>query len=407
MYKLSLLSYRLKEMKDSGLMDDDTLSTPSITEIPLKQLTVNVERGISSQKLVNTGATSATLPPANYMASPTPAPAIYSSESSSPESDDSLLGGSRVVSDKSLPNSHKPGSPVLTLQTLRASPSMSARRLRKHLRDQRYRHHRSHHTGMVSSPELDLGPNNQLLADDSSYSLSNKVRSLSEDNTISPILSLDSPPNNIKHTTSSRSSLPTASVVNELSPTSTLRHHIPLTLDNSTSSRVRFSDSLPNGNLVQRSADFDIEGHDSDIDTDSEGEDDDDEMSRQSIPNILSNPTFMLKANSDSTYNLACAGASASNYSNNSLLPKTSNISLARTLLYKSRSIQDQLCSAADSAQAEATMEPFCLDAVTKEELLVLWKTSEIELNKRLEVALREKARLERKLAMLQMHSPV
>lgn len=407
MYKLTLLSYRLKEMKDSGLMDDDTLSTPSITEIPLKQLTVNVERGISSQKLVNTGATSATLPPANYMASPTPAPAIYSSESSSPESDDSLLGGSRVVSDKSLPNSHKPGSPVLTLQTLRASPSMSARRLRKHLRDQRYRHHRSHHTGMVSSPELDLGPNNQLLADDSSYSLSNKVRSLSADNTISPILSLDSPPNNIKHTTSSRSSLPTASVVNELSPTSTLRHHIPLTVDNSTSSRVRFSDSLPNGNLVQRSADFDIEGHDSDIDTDSEGEDDDDEMSRQSIPNILSNPTFMLKANSDSTYNLACAGASASNYSNNSLLPKTSNISLARTLLYKSRSIQDQLCSAADSAQAEATMEPFCLDAVTKEELLVLWKTSEIELNKRLEVALREKARLERKLAMLQMHSPV
>ncbi|GFO39927.1 glutamate receptor ionotropic, nmda 3a [Plakobranchus ocellatus] len=78
----------------------------------------------------------------------------------------------------------------------------------------------------------------------------------------------------------------------------------------------------------------------------------------------------------------------------------------ARSLLRNAGSYQDQ-----PSQEAAAEPSPpgpaFSLDSVSKEELLVLWKTSEMDLSQRLEEALLEKARLERRLALLQKHSPV
>ncbi|XP_076462691.1 uncharacterized protein LOC143295033 [Babylonia areolata] len=73
-----------------------------------------------------------------------------------------------------------------------------------------------------------------------------------------------------------------------------------------------------------------------------------------------------------------------------------------RALLHKTRSYQDHLCYEDTSLQASR-----CLESMTKEELLFLWKSSERELNRKLCEALKEKARLEKKLALLQNQSPV
>ena len=71
-----------------------------------------------------------------------------------------------------------------------------------------------------------------------------------------------------------------------------------------------------------------------------------------------------------------------------------------RSLLHKPRSYQDHLCFTDPSSNV-------CLDTVSKEELLLLWKTSELDLHKKLDEALKEKGRLEKKLALLQHQSPV
>lgn len=134
--------------------------------------------------------------------------------------------------------------------------------------------------------------------------------------------------------------------------------------------------------------------------------------------NLLKVPPSGDGLDDDGNNNLS-AGASASIcYSNKALLslPKAQKEELARSLLQKKRSYQDNLylssvvdqsCAGGDEASA-GDGSSFCLDSVSKEELLVLWKSSELDLNRRLEMAIREKARLEKRLALLQKHhSPV
>ncbi|XP_052828388.1 glutamate receptor ionotropic, NMDA 3A isoform X2 [Octopus bimaculoides] len=82
---------------------------------------------------------------------------------------------------------------------------------------------------------------------------------------------------------------------------------------------------------------------------------------------------------------------------NTRVLPMKNN--KFKSLIWKRPSLQDQLLP---SMQAG-----FCVENITKEELLVMWKTSEIELTKRLEKALKEKAKLEEKLADLEFGSLV
>lgn len=396
-------------MKNSGLMDDDAISTPSIIEIPLKQLTVDVELGSSSYKADHSLLQTSSKPNCKENdVGGRRTPGGVSSDSSSPESDDSLLGGSRLMSEKSPSNTQNTAA-AFTIQTLKSSPSLSARRLRKLSRDHVHRRHRFQKIDTASSPELDLTPDNILAATEVPDTCGRRHRSASVyHSNSSPVLTLDFPPNNIRGMLSSSSTLPSASVVNELSPRCQSRQQIPLTVANSTVGRMRTSDCRPNGNLIQHMAYFGEE-HESDDDDDVDSEVDDAEnvVCGEQAPTVLGDHSHLLKSQSNESHNLADSGASASNYCKKVLLPKANNISLARSLLSKTRSFQEGLCSDADSAQAEGMSEPFCLDSVTKEELLVLWKTSEIELNKRLEAALRDKSRLERKLALLQMQSPV
>lgn len=399
-------------MKNSGLMDDDSVSMPTIIEIPLKQLTVNVELGSSALKLDTLGESLMVDRKSSFPGTDShEAPGISSNESSSPDSDDSLLEESRSASNKSLPDTYRSSSSVLHLQTLKSSPSTSSRRGQRLSREHRRRRHR-HSLGANSSsvPDASNSQDSMVMVDvtsDFTNHTSEHTRSLSVDHSSSPILALNSPPNNTRHRLSSGSSLPSASLVNELSPRCKPKQGSALKVANSTAGHVRFVERFPN-NFLRPSPRLD-RGDQRNV-GDINGEDNADEknvLCEEQTPNVLGdNPHFLMTV-SDDSHNMTGAGASASNYSNKALLPKTSNISLAHSLLHKTRSYQDHLCSAADSAQAEASIVPFCLDAVTKEELLVLWKSSEIELNKRLEAALKEKSRLERKLAMLQKHSVV
>lgn len=80
-----------------------------------------------------------------------------------------------------------------------------------------------------------------------------------------------------------------------------------------------------------------------------------------------------------------------------SVLPMKNN--KFKSLIWKRPSLQDQLLPSMQTG--------FCVESITKEELLVMWKTSEIELTRRLEKALKEKAKLEQKLADLELGSPV
>ena len=128
-------------------------------------------------------------------------------------------------------------------------------------------------------------------------------------------------------------------------------------------------------------------------------------QANQSPCSVVSEHSKLLKTFSDDVHNYSVT-QDCDVCSNKALLPKTSNISLARSL-HKTNSYQDHLCSAVESPESEHSNSPFCLESVSKEELLVLWKSSEIELNRKLEAALREKARLERRLALLQKQSPV
>ena len=132
---------------------------------------------------------------------------------------------------------------------------------------------------------------------------------------------------------------------------------------------VRFWDSFPNGDLVGL--------HD-----------------EQSPPNPTHTQNNHVKESLvDDTHNLT------SSHCSKTVVPKTNF--MVRSVLHKTQSYQDHLCSEDDSHAGG------CLKKMTKEELLAMWKTSEIRLNRQLNQALKEKATLERKLAQLQRHSPV
>ncbi|XP_076440489.1 uncharacterized protein LOC143279977 [Babylonia areolata] len=72
-----------------------------------------------------------------------------------------------------------------------------------------------------------------------------------------------------------------------------------------------------------------------------------------------------------------------------------------RVLLQKTRSYQDHLCFTDTWQQGLLEAE-----RMTKEELLVLWRNSELELNRKLFEALKEKTRLEKKLAVMKDQPP-
>ncbi|KAH9523743.1 hypothetical protein Btru_040814 [Bulinus truncatus] len=378
----------LKEMKDSGLTDDDTLSSPNIIEIPLKELTVNVELGASCLKLDSIGS-----PLTSKKVAEAKVPS--SDESSSAESDDSLLGASRGASNRSLPNTLVTGR-ELALSMPSSSAGGSSRRSQKAREE--YRRRRCKKYSTASSPDLDMSPNLYFEGVDECENDAGRHRSFSVDGTCPSLVGLDSPPNNTRDRLSPGSALPSASFVNELSPPCRSKHqkcHLPRGAD-----RIRFSKSN------QKEASIGDPPYNADRLTgvpDSPPEDGTPRHTGQ-LASALDVHSNLLKQKTDDLHNLVDKSA-CSSYSQKALLPKTSNISLS--LLHKTRSYQDHLCSLAECSNAEASPYLFSLDTVTKEELLVLWKSSEIELNRRLETALREKAKLERRLALLQKHSPV
>uniref|UniRef100_A0A2C9M177 Uncharacterized protein n=1 Tax=Biomphalaria glabrata TaxID=6526 RepID=A0A2C9M177_BIOGL len=374
----------LKEMKDSGLTDDDTLSTPTIIEIPLKQLTVNVELGNSCLKLDHIDS-----PPSFRKVS---APKDSSGESSSAESDDSLLGASRGVSERSLPNAALTG--MASPPEAHRTSSRRSQKAREAYRRQRYRKYSKAAT--ASSPDLDLSPSFGVEGAVSTETDSGRHRSLSVDCTCPPMLGLDSPPNNKRHRRSPGSALPSASFVNELSPPCKSKHQ----KESWDSDRSRFTSSKSNRN-EKESGDPSVFPESCDLRlTD---DDDGDSPHDSSISPVLDVCSNLLKQKTGDQHNLV--DHTECRCDQKALLPKTSNISVS--LLHKTRSYQDHLCSLAEASRAEDSPYHFSLDNVTKEELLVLWKSSEIELSRRLEIALKEKAKLERRLAMLQKHSPV
>ncbi|RUS80206.1 hypothetical protein EGW08_012031 [Elysia chlorotica] len=555
----------LQEMKASGLMDDDTPSTPTIIEIPLRQLTVNVELGNSSLKLncQEDGDSTYTSPvrrpsqlaaalreemaraklelqqeKAGKGAEASPAMPPYgaeaiirgkgdaelnegsSDESTSAGSGDSLLGISRVASEKSLSNTitYSQDSPVLYVNDDDDSASSSSstchrEQLRRPSRDRHRRrqqlqqlHHRhSHHhykpqqhrkaAVTSSSPELDYAPAihcPDVAGSTMDNSLGKRLRSLSVDHTLphSPTL-LEAPPNNTRRTRNNTLTasphLPSAFLVNELSSSKTHKHQpvssalSPLSsakLNNhkrrhySTGNSPR-PEPLSNGRdfLVSSIQSHPSQGDENDGDVedvdDFHDEEDDDGIENITVRLNVSPPNMYDTAfrNTPTTFpeaedsllqrdrnqmnpfphhshfqnpffsdhidllegevsSPAGAGASASSNILSSCptskafreIPSDNrhrhndrsgdDVRLARSLLHKRNSYKEQ-------PSHEAAAEPsvpdlaFSLDSVSKEELLVLWKSSEMDLNRRLEEALVEKSRLERRLAMLQKHSPV
>lgn len=390
-------------MQDSGLTDEDGQPTSTIIEIPLKKLTVNVEMG-STMLNVDGEMDSLMLSSKSHPFVGNSVHAISTDEASSPESDDSLLGRNGDDADKRLPDTYRT-SPVLPAQLLMPSPSTSL-----HLQEKppSENHYRYHHTGYASSSALDTISDNDDHVDscsDFSYDAGLQNRRVSTDRSDIPVLSLNSLPNNTRQRLSSGSSLSSAFVVNELSSLYRTGQQPPATFANPTTGKVKLSDCLQNTlpKCVPALGREELENSEGTADSDEENP-------RHGLCNeslTVLNENLHMHPFSDDSYNPAGIGASASNYINKALLPKTNNDSLAQSFLRKTQTHHDHMCSAAESAQTEASLEPFCLDTVTKEELLVLWKSSEIELHKRLKAALKEKSRLERKLEMLQIHSLV
>nr|KAG5695985.1 hypothetical protein BaRGS_023364 [Batillaria attramentaria] len=157
--------------------------------------------------------------------------------------------------------------------------------------------------------------------------------------------------------------------------------------------RVRFSDSLPNGSLVSARSSETRRG---DLESDLYRDLDLDRAASDNLANdrLEGREGSLYKALSDDSRNFA------SSMSSKAMTLKENN--MVRSLLHKTRSYQDHLYCADVSLQG-----PVCLETMTKEELLFLWKTSELDLNRKLDEALKEKARLEKKLALLQNQSPV
>ncbi|CAG5122084.1 unnamed protein product, partial [Candidula unifasciata] len=426
----------LKEMQDSGLTDDEGQPNSTIIEIPLKKLTVNIEMGSSSlnmggemDSLLLRKSSLAANSRKNSLAANSrksslaadsrkcslaansrknslvanSAQVISNDEASSPESDDSLLGRNEDEAGKRLPDTFR-SSPVLP-KLLVSSHSTSLHLQEMHSSDN---HYRFLHAGYASSSALDHISNNNDHLDSCSqfnYDLYMQTRRGSADCSDIPVLSINSPPNNTRQRLASGSSLPSAFVVNELSSLYRTEHQPHSANTNSATGRAKLPvclhNTLPKSMPALGCGKF---AKNTEI-INGDEENGRHEMCDESVPVI--NDNLHMHPFSDESYNPAGIGASASNYINKSLLQKTNNVSLAQSFLQKPQTQQDHMCSAAESAQAEASQDTFCLDTVTKEELLVLWKSSEIELHKRLKAALKEKSRLERKLEMLQIHSLV
>ncbi|ESP05155.1 hypothetical protein LOTGIDRAFT_151956 [Lottia gigantea] len=209
----------------------------------------------------------------------------------------------------------------------------------------------SHSRELLLVEDVERGLASQCRGTDNSSTLSNRSleRLFCEDNPSSSSSSSNNTPNNaVTYKTLNYCNLPT-------------------------SSRARYLDTLPNGHIFGGG----FEPCDSEI-----------------THNRLETPSVLFKALTDESHNYNPSAQPTT------LLPKTNN--MVRNLLHKTQSYQDHLCSVDDAVPGTFSME-----TVTKEELLIMWKTSEIELSKQLEQALREKAKLERKLAQLQHHSPV
>ena len=157
--------------------------------------------------------------------------------------------------------------------------------------------------------------------------------------------------------------------------------------------RVRFSDSLPNGSLVRLRSSSMRHDVDSELDPD---------LNRAASDNFvndrLENGRGGVRGDDKDAFDDVRNPTSSRSFK--VFEPRDNHI--VRSLLYKTRSYQDHLCCAESSLQ-----DPESLESMSKEELLFLWKNSELELNRKLYEALREKARLEKKLALLQKQSPV
>ncbi|XP_071117888.1 glutamate receptor ionotropic, NMDA 3A-like isoform X1 [Haliotis cracherodii] len=279
---------RMQEMKDNNLMDDSGNADSEIIEIPLKDLSINIERQ----------------PP---KAEDRPTPPIPSSAGNHEEEEEE---------EEEEDMSHSQECLLSEASRDRSEPGCSD----------------SYYKG----------------TDDTNSSIPSLDGAFCDDSLCDP----NEPPNN-----------------NNTQTYAACAQRSPPLLPNC----VRL-DSLPNGHLVSG--------------------DEDSPSTDNFANNRLENQSKLFKALTDDSHNYM-----SSMYSK-SLLPKTNN--MVRSLLHKTQSYQDHLCSADDSLPGI-----FCIEKISKEELLVMWKTSEIELNKRLEQALKEKARLERKLAQLQKHSPV
>jgi hypothetical protein len=181
-------------------------------------------------------------------------------------------------------------------------------------------------------------------------------------------------------------------------------------------SRVRFLDALPNGSVGAKRQSAGVRtGRESDLDLDRAASDN---LANDRLESVDAGSNdggrvrgggggggargSLYKAFSDESRNLASSLRSSKDVEG----AASKDHNLVHSLLDKRRSYQDQLCAADPSAEEQAAAN-VCLDTVSKEELLLLWKTSELELNRKLDEAMREKARLEKKLALLQHQSPV
>ena len=335
-------------MQASGLVDDSTIETPNIIEIPLKDLT-KVE--VRAHSLAMEGGVH--IPGAS-------AQHVHHNEEEEDEededeeeeedkSDQCLLGGA----SKPHGADGRTGSHSDLLNKLRGLDSCSA--------------------SSADSP---------------------RHRSLSADAASTPLLPLPSPPPPPLSSSSSSGSSWCRGARASKSRGSEKQCHSPSHSSPpmfSSPTRVRFSDSLPNGSLVLSRSGSVRHPLESDLHLDRAASDN---LANDRLESSSGDRGNLFKAFSDDSRNLA------SSFSSKDFEMKDNNI--VRSLLHKTRSYQDHLCCADTSLRG-----PVCLETMTKEELLFLWKTSELDLNRKLDEALKEKARLEKKLALLQHQSPV
>lgn len=136
--------------------------------------------------------------------------------------------------------------------------------------------------------------------------------------------------------------------------------------------RVQFADSLPNGHLscgdIASLANIDVSS------------------------NCVKDKSMKRKSSfCEETYNLL------SSVPNKEAIPPLKN-NMVKSLIRKRPSLH---------TNEETSFTSFSVDTITKEELLVMWRKSEIELNKKLDLALREKKKLQDKIAQVEIKKPI